>query len=154
MHPPRPCRLRKTFPPENVLRPPRRRSPMQTMRIVSSCPGIPPDSVTSRFRTAYAGGRIAPPSLYTIQPFRRRIKRKCQHGGRKNASDPFFFQDGQICWSSFAPGSQPILKYATRKQRIGKTKNRIRGGPRMRRESRCHPHKMCGWKPQTRLISA
>lgn len=41
VHPPGIRRIRKTFPPENVPRPPCRRIPMQTSADRSSCPGSP-----------------------------------------------------------------------------------------------------------------
>ena len=69
----------KTFPPENVFRPPCRQNPMQTCCGPFILPGNPPDSVTSRARTAYAGGWIAPPSAFTISRGKRGSKLEKRH---------------------------------------------------------------------------
>ncbi len=162
VHPPGIRRIRKTFPPENVPRPPCRRIPMQTSADRLSCPGSP------RFRDLPRQDRLCrrkdrsllavyyttvQEANQTKNPARRKEKR---HGTA-------FFSRWSNLLVKFRAGSCPLFRNTPtsthpceqiRKFWNSEKKNRIRGGPRMRRESRCHPHEMCGWKPQIRLISA
>ena len=98
MHPPWSRRLRKTFPPENVLRPPCRRNPMQTIRTFI-LPGNPPDSVffPRQDRLCRRKNRlIVPPSISTIPCGGRGSKRESPRGSGKNVLAPCFARDEHL----------------------------------------------------------
>ncbi len=153
--------------PKNVS--PRKRSPVplsaksnaDILRTVYPARN-PPDSVISRAGPLMPEEGLLPPRciLYHRSGGESNEKPGTEEG--KTSRDGFFSR-----WSNllvkFRGGSSPFFRnappstHSREETRIfwnNEKKNRIRGGPRMRRESRCHPHKMCGWKPQTRLISA
>ena len=100
--PPESAVSEKRFPPKTFSGPPEGGSICRHTSDHLSCRGSSPDSVISRVRTAYAGERIAPLSLYTIPRFTRRSKRKRRVSKRKNRLRTHFSRDGQICCTSFA----------------------------------------------------
>ena len=85
----------RRFPPKTASAPPAAKSNADILRTVHPA-GNPPESVTSRARTAYAGGRIFPPSVFTISRGERGSKRKMRRGEGKDDVRPRFARAVQI----------------------------------------------------------
>ena len=136
MHPPRPCRLRKTFPPENVLRP-----PVGGVRC-RQCGSFHPARESPRFRDFPVQDRlcrrmnrlIVPPSVFTIPCDGRRSKREKPPARGKNVLDPGIGPDEQLRCTG-CPKRTPRL--SRRKQR--KRKRRYEASRPARAATKKHP---------------
>ena len=69
-----------------------------------------PDSVISGPGPLMPERRISPPLVVTIPCFQARSKRENAAGHGKKRLNTHFFQDGQICWSSFADADASATK--------------------------------------------